>query len=191
MTPRREKFCQEIVKGTSQSKAYRVAFKPKRASAKTVYEKANRLMKQPTVKARIKEIMAPVIEEIQVTKEQWLKYMERFYYADVRKMFDTHGNPIDIPCLGDNEAAIIEGFQTLEEFEGRGADRVPIGYTRRYKLTPKLKSMLEFGKVRGFYSKKHTNNGRPTLEELVMGMIIPKGERQEPKLVREMNELDA
>ena len=195
MTPQREKFAQEIVKGLSQSDAYRAAFKPKRASTKTVYEKASRLMKQPTVKARIKEIMAPVIEEIQVTKEQWLKYMERLYFADVRKMFDEHGHPIAIHLLCDNEAAMIEGFEVVEHFtkvkhNDGSTEAVCTGYTKKYKLTPKLKVMLEFGKVMGFYTEKHGIEGEFTLEQLV-GLIVPKVERRGTKLVRGMNELDA
>lgn len=177
-TPKLEKFCHAIVSGKAvdQSDAYRIAFRvAPTTKAKTVHEKASRLMADAKIKARIAELLQAVIKDVQVTRLEWLKKMERFFHADVRKMFDSHGNPIEIPQLSDAEAALIEGFEVIEDFtkvkNAAGAtESVPTGYTKKYKLTPPLKAMLEFGKVMGFYKEKieveHT-----TMEELVLGSM--------------------
>jgi hypothetical protein len=156
LTQKQERFCQEIVKGKSQSDAYRLAFKPKRMKDKSIHEKASQYMAEVKIRSRITEIQAPVLAKVRVTREEWLEKMQAFFYSDVRKMFDEFGNPIEIPHLQDNEAAMVEGFEFCEEYtkvkkaDGE-TDAVPTGYTKKYKLTPKLKAMLEFGKVMGWY----------------------------------------
>lgn len=181
LTAKLERFCLEMVKpDTNQSDAYRAAFKPKRAKAKTIHEEASRIMANPKVAARIKELMAPVIERVQVTRAQWLKKMEAFALADVRKMFDEFGNPIEIPQLGDHEAAMIEGFEFCEDYTkvkkaDDDTDAVATGYTKKIKLTPKLKAMLEFGKVMGWYTEKKELELGPSLEELVLGSLKEEG----------------
>lgn len=44
LSPKEEAFCLAIVEGHSKSDAYRKAYKPKRAKAKTIHEKASRIM---------------------------------------------------------------------------------------------------------------------------------------------------
>jgi phage terminase small subunit len=188
LTSRQERFCQEIVKGKSQSDAYRVAWKPKKAKAKTIHEAASRIMVDSKVTARIQALMKPLVEECQVTREQWLKKMERFYNSDIRKLFDEFGNPKDIHTLGDNEAAMIEGFEVVEDFtkvkkaETGEEQAVATGYTKKFKLTPTLKAMLEFGKVMGFYTERTEHSGVLTMKQLV-SVIVTKEQRQEPKVI--------
>lgn len=178
-TPKLEKFCHAIVSGKAvdQSDAYRIAYRvgPK-TKAKTVHEKASRLMADDKVKARIDELLRDVVRGVQVTRLDWLKKMEGYFHSDVRKMFTGPGNALEIHELGDNEALMVEGFELVENFEKVGDKAVHVGYTKKYKLTPKLKALLEFGKVMGWYKEKfeveHT-----TMEELVLGSM----EQEPPK----------
>lgn len=171
LTPKQEKFCQEIVKGASQSDAYRVAYKPKKMKDKSIHERASTVAADVKVASRIQELMAPVIAKVQVTREDWLTKMEGYFHADVRKMFDGPGNAIEISELGDNEALMVEGFELVENFEKVGDKPEHVGYTKKVKLTPKLKAMLEFGKVMGWYTEKKELSLDKTLEELVLGSM--------------------
>lgn len=176
LTPKQERFCQEIVKGGSQSDAYRVSFKPKKMKDKTIHEEASRVAADPKVSARIAELMAPVVAKVQMTREEWFLEMEKMMRGDVRKLFDEFGNPIDVPSLSDNEASMIEGFEFEETYTkvkkaDGDTDAVPTGYVKKYKLTPKLKRALEFGKVMGWYTEKKELSLDKTLEELVLGSM--------------------
>lgn len=156
LTPKQERFCQEIVKGRSQADAYRAAFNAKKMLDDTIYSRASELRADRKIAGRIQEIQGPVIAKVRVTREEWLEKMQAFFYSDVRKMFDQFGNPIELPQLGDNEAAMVEGFEFCEDYtkvkkSDGDTDAVATGYTKKYKLTPKLKAMLEFGKVMGWY----------------------------------------
>jgi hypothetical protein len=55
LSPKEEMFCLAIVEGLSKSDAYRKAYNPQRAKAKTIHEKASRIMARGKVRARIAE----------------------------------------------------------------------------------------------------------------------------------------
>lgn len=167
MTSKQERFCQEIVKGKTQSDAYRVAFKPKRMKATSLHVKASVLAGSDKVRLRLAELMAPIKAETKLTAERWQLELDRLALGDVRKLFDTHGNPLDIPDLGDDEAPCIAGFEIVEEFSGSGKDRVPVGYTRKFKLVDKLRALELAGKTRGYYVEKQKVEVGITVEHLV------------------------
>lgn len=168
LTPKQERFCLEMIKPkATQYKAYTIAFDAKRMKRATIDNEAYKLMQTPEITARLNELMTPVVEKVRVTKAEWLEKMQAFFHADVRKMFDEYGNPIEVPKLGDNESAMIEGFEFCEDYtkvkkSDGSAEAVPTGYTKKYKLTPKLKALLEFGKVMGWYDERDDNDKGPT-----------------------------
>lgn len=173
LTPKQEKFCQGIVKGLNQSDAYRAAFNAKRMKAKTIHENASRLMADRKIKARIDELMAPVVEKVQLTREQWILDGLKLYRADPRKLFDTMGNPIPLPELSDNEATLIEGFKFKEDYLGvkksdGNEQAVASGYTQDYKLTGYKARHEYMGRAMGFLKDKEAvHDIADLIEELV------------------------
>ncbi len=73
LTPKREKFAQAVASGKSQAEAYRAAFTVTTMTAKTVVEKASRLMADGNVRARVDEIRAPAVEKATITLESHLR----------------------------------------------------------------------------------------------------------------------
>ncbi|MFZ1501862.1 MAG: terminase small subunit [Nitrospira sp.] len=159
-TQKEEAFCVAVFAGQNPSDAYRSVYKPSRAKAKTVHEMASRLMAKRKVYARLAELMQPVIERAQMCREEWLHALARICRADVRQMFDSHGNPKEITELGDNEAASIAAFEFCEDFSGKGNDRRACGYTRRFRLTDKLKAFELYGKAMGYYTERQELTGK-------------------------------
>ena len=187
MTAKQERFCQEIVKGTSQVDAYRTVFKPKKKRAAWVHVRASEMMAKGMIQVRIQELMAPLVSAAQLTREEWIRDAVRLYRGDVRKLFDEHGNPIDIPNLADSEADLIEGFEVVEDFtkvkkNEMGAEQaVCTGYTKKYKLTSRKERHLYVGKALGYYIEKHAIVGPMTMEQLVSLMTTDL--KPEPKLL--------
>ena len=112
---------------------------------------ASKTAARPGVIQRIHDLRVPVLAKVRLTAERWQQEIDRCALIDPRKLFDTHGNPMDIPDLSDDEACGIAGFEIVEEFSGKGAERVPVGYTRKYKLVDKLRALELAGKTRGYY----------------------------------------
>lgn len=192
LSVKEEKFCHLVatMKCDSLSDAYRKAFSPKRMSKKTINEEACRVNAMSKIIARINELRAPVIQDVRVTFADWTRKMEAFYFSDVRKMFDEFGNPIEIPQLGDHEAMMIEGFEFVEDYtkvkkaDGQ-TDAVPTGYTKKYKLTSKLKAMLEFGKVMGWCDGEGVTPGQGGTAPVNIQVVFVQGQapKAEPKQI--------
>jgi hypothetical protein len=74
------------------------------------------MLMKVNVQAAIEARKAEIEQRNEITKAQWEHKVRRLFHGDVRKLFDDHGNPIDIPKPGDNEALMIEGFEVVEDF---------------------------------------------------------------------------
>ncbi len=119
VSPKEEAFCLAIVEGLNKSDAYRKAYKPQRAKAKTIHEKASRIMARGKVRARVAELMAPVIAQAQMTRMEWLARIVQCCRFDPRKMFDATGQTEKIIELDDNEAAAFAVFEVSETVHGQ------------------------------------------------------------------------
>ena len=58
LSVREEKFCECVLSGMSYSDAYREAYKPQKASNKTINEKASRLMAQDKIRSWVEDMRA-------------------------------------------------------------------------------------------------------------------------------------
>lgn len=73
MTQRQEEFCVRYLETGKAAEAYRLAFKPPKAKAKTIHEVSSRLMKNPEIIKRIEELRAPVRAVAQLTLQTHLE----------------------------------------------------------------------------------------------------------------------
>ncbi len=63
LTRQQEAFCIFVLAGDNQSDAYRKAYNCGGMKAKTVNEKASRMMGRGKIRARVAELMIPVIDK--------------------------------------------------------------------------------------------------------------------------------
>jgi phage terminase small subunit len=73
LTPKMERFAQEVASGKSQAEAYRTAYDAKNMGADTIHSKASILAKDDRVRARVDEIRMPIIKAKQLTLETHLE----------------------------------------------------------------------------------------------------------------------
>lgn len=69
LTPKREKFAQNIAKGMAQADAYRAAFDCSKSKDKSIHEAASRLAADVKVSARVAELRAPVVARVRYELE--------------------------------------------------------------------------------------------------------------------------
>ena len=80
LTQKQEQFCQNIIKGMSQSDAYRAAYPGTKMSDKSIWEKSSTLAKSVKVRERIKELRdAQAVPAIMTLNErlEWLSKLIR------------------------------------------------------------------------------------------------------------------
>lgn len=147
LTAKQEAFCRAIITEPDQSAAYRSVYSTKNCTAKTVNEAASRLMANCKVVARVAALQQAISAAALMEKQEWLERVTKIARADVRKMFDQHGNPVEIPDLDSNEAAAVAGFEFYEEFEGTEGERKAVGVTKKYKLVDRIRALELVGKA--------------------------------------------
>ena len=64
LTPKQEKFCQNVVSGMTYSEAYKKAYNPPNMSRDAIYVEANRNLKNPKISQRTEELKAEVEEKL-------------------------------------------------------------------------------------------------------------------------------
>lgn len=162
-------------------------------SVKSCRSQALKWLTKSHVKAAIDqrrtELERSIEKQAEITRDHWVKKMQAFFHSDVRRMFDTFGNPIEIPQLGDHEAAMIEGFEFCEDYtkvkQASGdTEAVPTGYTKKYKLTSKLKAMLEFGKVMGWLDESPDSSAMGQPVHLHVHFVEAPAGRRAPVVVQ-------
>lgn len=152
LTPKQEKFAQEVASGKSQADAYRAAFNCVKSKPETVQANASRLMANSTVAARVSELRGMIADRLAISNERILREIARLALFDPRSLFNDDGTPKPINELDDDTAAAIAGLEVLEEFEGTGKDRVFIGYTKKYKIADKNSALEKLAKHLGLYA---------------------------------------
>lgn len=76
LPPKQEAFVQELIKGSTQSDAYRKAYNTKKSTDKTIWEKGSKIAAETKVKARLAEIREPINKKLGYTLEAHLKRLE-------------------------------------------------------------------------------------------------------------------
>lgn len=77
LTAKQEKFVQNIIEGMSQADAYRAAYPNQRMSDKTVWETASKLMNNPKVVTRLKELRDKIASESIMTAQERMEWLTR------------------------------------------------------------------------------------------------------------------
>ena len=75
LTPKQEKFVQGIIEGKSQADAYRAAYSTKNMTDKTIREEASRLMSDPNISARVKELRNQVIKSTIMSAQERMEWL--------------------------------------------------------------------------------------------------------------------
>ena len=174
VSPKEEAFCVAIVSGSNASDAYRTAYRPQRAKAKTIHEKASRLMAKGKVQARIRELMAPVIAQAQMTRTEWLQRLTSCCRYDARRMFDVHGKPTPMTELDENEAAAIEQYELHAELPTTDGSRK--AFTVKVKYSDRLSALALLGKACHWYADRQEQSGPdggPVPKSIILEFVRP------------------
>ena len=86
LTSKQEKFCQAIIQGHNQSEACRLAYGVKKATAKTINERASRLMANSKVVARVAALQAPAVKKAQRSYGDWLQRVEDVAFVPLENL---------------------------------------------------------------------------------------------------------
>lgn len=161
LTPKREKFSQEVANGKTASDALRIAFKvSKTHTDKSVWERSSRLMNDVKVKSRIEELRVKVMERQEITRERVLKEIARLALSDMRGAFKENGDLLDVKDWPDDVAAAISSIK-IHSVPGPDGDQITI---KEVKFWDKNSAADKLCKFLGLYETD--NRQKNPLEDL-------------------------
>lgn len=95
LTQKQELFVQKIIEGMNQADAYRAAYSTANTTDKTIWENASRLMANPKVSARLKELRDMLASETVMSAQKRLEWLTELV-KDAEQMTNDKLKAIDI-----------------------------------------------------------------------------------------------
>jgi len=146
LTSKQERFCQEMIKPkANQSKAYRAAFNTKRMKAETIHSEASKLMKNPQVTARILELRAPVVAQMQGKMADRLQELSYAAFLDPAACFDDFGHPLSLQVMPEHVRRAIASYEVD-----------PTSCVTKIKFVDKLGAIMGYSKLVGDIPKENS-----------------------------------
>ena len=145
LTPMQERFILEYAKDLNATQAaLRAGYKGKyvNRSASQLLERTQHILVERKTMVLAKRERTGI-----ASLEQSLKLATAMAFYDPGKMYDAHGNPIEVPEMSAAHRRAIAGYEVEELFDGKGESRKKIGYVRKYKLAdraPYVHMLLKF-----------------------------------------------
>lgn len=159
LTKKQVLFANEYMIDFNATRAYKAAY-PHVKNDNTAGVNAYNLLRNPKISVYIDHRKEERIKVTTITQERVLLELARLAFFDPRKLYDDDGNPKPIQDLDDDTAACIAGLDIAEIWEGRGEDRVFVGYTKKYKLTDKKGSLELLGRHMAMFRDKIELSGK-------------------------------
>lgn len=172
LTDQRRKFADEYLVDFNASAAYqRAGYKAKGNAA---HAAASRLLADPKVQGYLQQRKAELSATVQVDQQAVLMRLVSMAMGDSRQLFDEHGALKAMHDMTPEQAALIQGIEVFEEFEGCGEHRVQVGWTKKVRLVPRLDAVKLLGVHFGMFAKKFEHagkNGGPIMHNHALGAV--------------------
>lgn len=140
LTEREERFCREYVcdAALNATKAFQKAFPA--ATYGTARCESSKLLANPNIKARIKEMQQERAIRLELAPERLLSELMKMAFYDPSDFYDDDGRVKPLRELEPDQRAIIAGFETLHKIIGDDNDGLAV--TTKVKL-PDKKACIE------------------------------------------------
>lgn len=142
---RQEIFCLEYVKDGDKLRAYKAAgYEP--VSDNSWGSCSSQLLNKSYVKKRLAELQARIANRVEVNAARVINELGRIAFSDPRKVLGKDGTIIDPKDWDDDMAGAVAGLEVEKLFEGKGNQKLFIGYTQKVKLWDKNTALTNLAK---------------------------------------------
>lgn len=118
LTAKQELFVQGIIEGKSQAEAYRSAYPNQRASDKTIWESASKLMNNPKVNARLTELREQMMKPSIMSAQERLEFLTQVINGTkgekVVEIVDGEAKEFEVPASMKNRLSAIDIMNKMQ-----------------------------------------------------------------------------
>lgn len=140
-------------------------------SAKSARTIGPRLLRDVAILAEVNKRGAERSQRLGITADRIMQEYERLALLDVADLFNPNGTMKRLDEMPEDARRAISGIEIMEEFQGRGEDRVFLGYVKKLKLADKKGALDSLAKIMGLMKEKVEHSGTVTI------MATPLDER--------------
>ena len=166
MTEAQKRFCNEYLIDLNATRAYKVAYS-RCTKDETANVNGSKLLRNTKVQEYIAEKMKEREQRTEITQDMVIKELAKIAFLDIRKLYTENGQLRNIADVDDDTVGAISSLETLEEYDGYGADREKIGDTQKVKLLDKTKALELLGKHLGMFNDVNVNMKNAVQVELI------------------------
>ena len=130
LTPKQERFVQNVFKGMSQREAYKDSYNVKRMSDKTIDEEACKLFNSPKISTRYQELVDKLEKKTIMTAEERMEWLSKVITGDIK------------------EVSVVKYVDTITGEDKEILKDIPS------QLATKLKALDTLNKMTGEYTTK-------------------------------------
>ena len=144
LTEKQEQFARDIasLKFEFQWEAYAASYSTKNMKQDTIYQESCRLLANPKVSARVRNLRDKAAKQSIITLEEILKKITDRMNLDVRDMFEDDGTLKPIKELTFEQGQALASFDVVETWNGRSEDKYQSGAIKKVKLVD-FKGIME------------------------------------------------
>lgn len=155
LTPKQEKFAQNVANGKTLADAYRSAYPTsKKWVDSALHPAASKLMVNTKVRTRVDMLRAKAESAADISREKLLREIARLAFSDPRRLVKDSGAMVPFHELDDDTAAAIASVEVDE-------------YGKvKYKLWDKGAAQEKLAKHLGLYEKDNGQKGAAEVEAL-------------------------
>ena len=137
MTDRQKRFCLEYLKDLNATQsAIRAGYS--KASARTI---GTKLLKDKQIQAKINSNRKKLEEKLEISVEKVIGELSKMAFFNPRDLLDEDGMIKPMSEINEDVTAGIVSLDIVEEFAGKGLDRVLVGRTKKLRTVDKVRAL--------------------------------------------------
>ena len=153
LTPKQEKFCLEYLKDGNATRAYKTAYDVTSTNDNTINVQANKILNNPKITLRLKELGEKHAKKNDVTAERIIKELAIMAFFDVQVLYNNDGTLKQITELDSEVTRAIHS--TKCRLEKQGQDKEDWAEIKEIRTHDKLKALELLGRTLAMFTDKN------------------------------------
>lgn len=179
LTEKQKLFCNEYLVDFNATRAYSAVYDTTNLACRV---EGSKNLSKPNIQAYLNEKRDKLLNKLEITQEKTLKEIANLAFSNLKDAFDEKGNLLDPKDWPDSITACISSIEVVEEFEGKGADRERIGWTKKVRLWNKTEALKMLGQYFAMFTDKK--------DLTIKGELSMKTNISKSHIDKELDELD-